>query len=446
MDLLFNFIVLGQLILVAASIYWFFNRNDELPLIISGLTMIFSSYRFFAVSQGFAQWVETAYTFGLDYITDDDAFQSLIYISTGELVLLLTYFATMRERIPLLNPKKFDPRLLPRPTLVIAAAFGTVLFAEQSRDLFSETGQNNYLFLFPLTQIGMSILIATFWVHGGIQTRAQKLACLVFFALAAYTTFGIILRFQFFGLLVAVALTFTASMEPRRRLSALGMAVVLGAFLFGASGALRTSDNTYDKVAGLTNTTGAFDRLLSAEDANMLDGFTIVRQVYPALLDYSWGQEHFEILLRPIPRSLWPDKPVGGFVNKLGMRDTEKDGNLGISPSIFGSFYAEGGLIGIILFSIVYGFAFSKAATSLARSHPFVNVMGRAVFLSWLVPLLRGGDVPGIYSWLGMSMLPVLVYFYLKRTLLFKRFQRRGRQIQPTAEPQPQLLPETPTP
>lgn len=446
MDLLFNFILLGQLILIAISVYWFFNRNDELPLIISGLTMVFSSYRFFAVSQGFAQWVETANTFGLDYITDDDAFQSLIYISTGELVLLLTYFATMRERVPLLNPKNVDARLLPKPNLILAIGFGIVLFAEQSRDLFSESGQNNYLFLFPLTQIGMSILLANLWVHGGLKTRAQKAACMVFFSLAAYTTFGIILRFQFFGLLFAVALTFTAWMEPRRRLSALAMTVLLGTFLFGASGALRTSENTYDKVAGLTNTTGAIDRLLAAEDANMLDGFTIIRQVYPSLLDYSWGQEHFEILLRPIPRSLWPDKPVGGFVNKLGMRDTEKDGNLGISPSIFGSFYAEGGLIGIILFSILYGLAFSKAATSLAHSHPFVNVMGRAVFLSWLIPLLRGGDVPGIYSWLGMSMLPILVYVYIKRSLLFKRFQRRGRQSQPTAEQPPQLLPETPVP
>jgi hypothetical protein len=443
MDLLFNLVVLGQLLLITVSVYWFFKRNDELPLVVSGLTFVFSCYRFFAVSQGYAQWVETAYTFGLDYITDSDAFQALLYISLSELVLILTYFALMKEKLPLHDPKIINPKLLPKPTNILALAFVVFFVSEQCKALIMDGSQNNYVFLFPLTQIGMSILLAAIWVFGGFQTQVQKIVCSVFFACAAYATFGIVLRFQFFGLFIAVATTFTAFQIPRKRMTAMAGTLLVGIFLFGASGALRSSNDTFDKVAGLSNTTGAMDRLLAAEDANMLDGFVILQQVYPNMLEHTWGGEHFEILTRPIPRAIWPDKPVGGFVNKLGMRDTEKDGNLGISPSIYGSFYGEGGLIGLIFFAIIYGFGMAKAMTWLARSHPMVNLMGRAVFISWLFPLLRGGDIPGIYSWLGMSMLPILVFCYLKRNLLFNRFQRGKSTPKPVQTERADLLPDT---
>ncbi len=427
MDLLFNFIVFAQLVMIAFSAYWFFKRNDELPIIVSGVTFIFSSYRFYSVSQGMGEWIETTVTFGLDYITDDDAFQALIYIALGEFTLLLTYFAMMREKLPIHVTDLKEKKLFPAPAAFIAIGFGVYLMAEQFRALNEDVIQNSYFFLFPLTLIGMSILLGTGWVFGGLPSRAHKIACLAFFACAVYATFGVVLRFQCFGLLVALTTTFTSFMDPRKRMVALAGTMVFGAFLFGASGALRASDNSLDKVAGISNTRGAFDRLIAAEDANMLDGFVILQQVYPNMLNYSWGGEHLEILTRPIPRSIWPDKPVGGFVNKLGLRDTEKDGNLGISPSIYGSFYGEGGVLGIFIFAVIYAAALAKLTTNLTRSHPVLYLMVRATLISWMFPLLRGGDVPGLYSWLGMSVLPILVFCFFKRQYLFKTFQKRAR-------------------
>ncbi|MDP5081566.1 MAG: hypothetical protein NWP87_02840, partial [Winogradskyella sp.] len=67
----------------------------------------------------------------------------------------------------------------------------------------------------------------------------------------------------------------------------------------------------------------SLERALNTEDQNMLDGFMMVLDVYPKFLDFSLGAEHIEILLRPIPRSWWPGKPLGGYANKLGLNDVE---------------------------------------------------------------------------------------------------------------------------
>jgi hypothetical protein len=152
----------------------------------------------------------------------------------------------------------------------------------------------------------------------------------------------------------------------------------------------------------------------------MLDGFVILQNIYPARLDYSYGMEHIEILLRPIPRALWPTKPGGGYMNKLHVFDTDT-GTVGFSPTIFGDFYAEDGLVGIIVLSLLYGACIgliTKRATGLSVSG---LLLVRAVLCASLIPLLRGGDLAGIYSWIGMSFWPCFLVLWKRRSELVNK-------------------------
>ena len=153
----------------------------------------------------------------------------------------------------------------------------------------------------------------------------------------------------------------------------------------------------------------------------MLDGFVLLRQVYPRLLGYSYGSEHLEILERPIPRAWWPDKPVGGYMNKLGLITADSGITLGISPSLFGSFYQEGGLVGVVLCSIIYGFGFGRLVSFSTRIVPLAGLLIRGILAAAIVPLLRGGDLPGIYAWFGMSFWPCVLLLWLKRREFFAR-------------------------
>jgi hypothetical protein len=157
------------------------------------------------------------------------------------------------------------------------------------------------------------------------------------------------------------------------------------------------------------------NRFAFAADANMLDGFVLLRQVYPEMLPYSYGGEHLDILTRPIPRAWWPGKPVGGYLNKLGIIDANSGLTLGISPSLFGSFYQEGGIVGMVLLSVLYGFGFARLIRFSAVISPIGGLLIRAIACAAVIPLLRGGDLPGIYAWFGMAFWPVALIFWLKR-------------------------------
>ena len=133
----------------------------------------------------------------------------------------------------------------------------------------------------------------------------------------------------------------------------------------------------------------------------------------------------FEILERPIPRAWWPDKPVGGYMNKLGIITADTGFTLGISPSLFGSFYQEGGLVGVVLLSIIYGFGFGRLVSFSTRIVPLAGLLLRGILAAAIVPLLRGGDLPGIYAWFGMSFWPCLLLLWLGRHEFFARIPYR---------------------
>ena len=228
------------------------------------------------------------------------------------------------------------------------------------------------------------------------------------------------MRFQLLGWFVAVTIILSSGQSVVRRAQVLAIGLVGAVSLFTMAGALRNTETPTGELEQ-----SAWERFAFAEDANMLDGFALLRQVYPKLLDYSYGGEHLEILARPIPRAWWPDKPVGGYMNKLGIITADTGITLGISPSLFGSFYQEGGLVGVVLLSIIYGFGFGRLVSFSTRIVPLTGLLARGILAAAIVPLLRGGDLPGIYAWFGMSFWPCLLLFWLQRREFFARIPSR---------------------
>jgi oligosaccharide repeat unit polymerase len=271
---------------------------------------------------------------------------------------------------------------------------------------------SSYLLLFPFALIGVSILNIALWKTGGYRLLGYKVIGALILLYVAYLTFGPHMRFQFLGWMAGAAIIIAINNTRKNRLIILGGAAVLGIAAFAVAGSMR--DN-----ASRLNETGnpALERFVTANDANMLDGFVLLEQVYPDRLGYTWGMDHVEILLRPIPRSLWPDKPVGGYANRLGFNDYD-EGITTISPSLFGSFYAEGGLVGIVILSIIYGAGLAKIMSYSIRLQPFACLILRAVLCASLVPMLRGGDIAGSYAWIGMAYWPCFLLLWWKRKSL----------------------------
>jgi len=417
----------AQLAWVLAGVIWFFKRHDELPLVVASLVCYVFSFRYWGMAWGWAPGADLA-PFGFEQIGYENATSALNLAVLGETTLLAAYMVTQRKNllaaIPSLPPATATALVrfvFILSAIIIPVSLGTRVFvglqAEAGKSIGFEV--NNYLVLFPFALIGAAILIIAAWKSGAFKTASDKFWAGVALCSIAFVSYSPTGRFQFLGWLVGGVIIITANMTARRRVKIFVCGAVAAIALFAAAGALRDEDVEANEFGQAT-----WERFLLASDVNMLDGLVILQQVYPAMLDFRYGMEHLEILARPIPRSLWPDKPVGGYMNKLGLIDKNSGFTLGISQSLFGSFYEEGSIIGIILLSLVYGYLIARLMMRTTRIRPFAGLLLRGCICAALIPLLRGGDLPGIYAWFGMAFWPCVLGARVVRRTSFRQTSR----------------------
>src|SRR5207248_10935151 len=151
------------------------------------------------------------------------------------------------------------------------------------------------LILLSVSLVGVAILISALWKGGAFQTDGVRLAAALLFIAIIYLTFQPSMRFQLLGWFVAVTIILSSGQSVVRRAQVLAIGLVGAVALFAVAGTLRNAEDPTVDVEQ-----SAWERLAFAEDANMLDGFALLRQVYPEMLGYSYGGEHLEILGRPI--------------------------------------------------------------------------------------------------------------------------------------------------
>jgi len=436
---LFGFLAVVQLVWIGAGIWWSLKRGDEIPLIAAVFLTYIASYRMYAVLSGKSDWVNLA-NFGFGAITADSGLEALGYIVFGESVFVVAYMLAQNRRVvwraPNAPPK---PALWFRPKAFVFAAVAMLLtglvsgrmtlLGDQGVQMFEMSG---YLYLAPMMLSSVGVFLAVLFKVGALRLGKHRViaGCLALLLFAC--TFSTHSRYQFIGWMLAALVILITGLGRRQRslIFACGAVAIMAIVAF--AGAMRdVVDESNNVKSNGTLQEDALTRAFSASDANMLDGFVLIQRVYPALLTHSCGMEHVEILLRPIPRALWPGKPVGGYMNKLGLSGANIGFTLGISPSLFGSFYQEGAGFGIFIFSVIYGTIFGRIVRASIRMHPMASLTIRGVMAAAIVPLLRGGDLPGVYAWLGMSFWPCLLFLWVKRRELGA--DRKRRRTAPAA-------------
>ena len=419
---------LCQIAWILLGVLWVVRKHDEIPLLISTLLFYVFTFRFWALLMGWTLPVDIS-NFGFDPVDVEGALDVQAVATLGETVLLSVYMLAQRRRIDVPHTLA-SPELLgwlkPRVVALGVICILVSLLARRSVEVQIASGKSmafevsSYLSLFSLSLVGVAILIAALWKSRAFYLGGESFLAALLFVAIIYLTFQPGMRFQFLGWFVAVTIILSSGQSVVRRAQVLAIGLVGAVGLFAVAGALR---NAEDPTVELEQS--AWERLAFAQDANMLDGFVLLRQVYPRLLEYSYGREHLEIFERPIPRAWWPDKPVGGYMNKLGIITADTGFTLGISPSLFGSFYQEGGLVGVVLLSVIYGFGFGRLVSFSTRIVPLAGLLIRGILAAAIVPLLRGGDLPGIYAWFGMSFWPCLLLLSLRRREFFARIPHR---------------------
>ena len=432
-------LVCAQISWLAIASLWMLRRNDEIPLLTSFLLFYVTGYRYWAVTSGLNDWVNLS-QFGIEFITQLEAVEALGYLVLAQSCFLIAYMTYQRQKIPVVKPIALSPFMLwLRPKIL---AFGLcclplVLLVRSNVSAQVSAGRSlafqvsGYLYQFPFVLVGVATLTMCLWKFGGMPKWWHKVAAVIILVGVANLTFRVSGRFQLIGWLATSGIIFSASFKPARRLILLSGFLLLAVSVFAAAGALRGDGATVDLQAI------ALSRFIGAEDANMLDGFVLLRRFIPHIVPYRLGMNHLEILMRPIPRALWPGKPVGGsYMVQAGLSSSDDGYTIGISPTLFGDFYSEGGAIAMVVLAIIYGVMLAKLVRWTVWLHPFAGVLVRAMICAALVPILRGGDLAGIVAWLCMAFWPCFLLLWIKRReldlrALYRQWYRDATRVAP---------------
>jgi hypothetical protein len=397
------------------SIIFYVKEKCEIPLFLA-LFNLMVEYRSISLMLGYSKWVEFDYeiyfVFNLDYA---HKISQLILLGTSILIYsFILFFSVPRSKFYDNNQMLTDFVRSKSKTIIV----GLILFSIFQLALSSSISQG-YGFLAKLGNCSFVILMFMLIRSQGSGNLGFKILFFILFAGLSYVTYEPGLRFQFLGWLIPIGFYIMRNIKPLPKVALLFAGIFLVLIIFSAAGVLRY--NKFEAISFKELYDKSLDRIKIADDINFIDGFIMVHQVYPKHLNHTYGLDHLGIFFRPIPRSIWPDKPLAGWVqNYYAKHGKEGVWAAGFSPTLYGVFYSEMGITGIVFFSVLWAFilGYIYKLTQLYNSDLKVFLVG--ILLASLIPILRSGDLPGDFAIVLMSYWPILIFVgqynkYLKR-------------------------------
>jgi hypothetical protein len=123
---------------------------------------------------------------------------------------------------------------------------------------------------------------------------------------------------------------------------------------------------------------------------------------------YNYFVHNLQILTEPIPRALWPGKPIGPPISMYQLYRYAAP--LGITVSVPGTGWAAMGFVGVVIWSALFALLYGGAYRLFARSSGGnLTVITYVVFASTSVVAFRDGEFITILKVLQFYFVPVLV-------------------------------------
>lgn len=122
-----------------------------------------------------------------------------------------------------------------------------------------------------------------------------------------------------------------------------------------------TSEGTSGDVTGAAVSDALSETLVLNRNFGELPVTAHIMAAVPEQMDYSHGSTTLNYLLGPVPRSVWPDKPLVSPGPIIGARIYKLE-RTGVPPGAVGEFYWAFGLPGVLFGSLLFGWLLRVAA------------------------------------------------------------------------------------
>ncbi len=259
-------------------------------------------------------------------------------------------------------------------------------------------------------------LIAATLLYTAFSRNTWTIVTIVTLTLVIVTFMGIRFRIVLFlaGVLIILVLQRRVSLTlPRMVLGVSTIALLMGLLALGRTYRAGVDIEAYEEVTLESVVSRALD-----ESSTFFVLSEVVRHVDQ---DEGYRPLHFVsyLFVLPIPRSIWPDKPLPEFqgVISAALGGAGHDAMaLGAMMPMIGEWYLAGGVIGVIACSFIFGLL----ASWISRNYRTVTPGVGTVWLSLLSPFLfyalsRGYLAQVAIDLLYLSLPPITALHVLKK-------------------------------
>jgi hypothetical protein len=399
-ELVYIFLITNLIV----SILFYLKNKVEIPLFIAFFNLMVE-YRVITLEYGTAEFV--SFNYKIDFIFNMDlAYLISNYILLGSSIMLYTFiFFYTKPVIKIEDHNSYLKEFILSKKIWI---FVGLTLTSLLQIIFSGAEAGSYSFMIRLANSSFILFFYLLFIYTNTSKISIKLLYFSAFLFFGWLTYSSSLRFQFLGWMIPIGYFMVRKVRTEFKLLSIIPAAFVIIILFSIAGSLRyvnpeehTTEELYDE---------GVERLVVSDDINFIDGFMMMYQVYPVMLDHTYGVEHLNIIFRPIPRALWKGKPLAGWFQNYREKYGVEFANIGFSPTIYGVFYAEGGEVGIIIFSIGWGLFLVFFYRKLKSFASELSDLLIGVFLASLIPIFRSGDMAGDFAIVIMSYWPILIF------------------------------------
>jgi oligosaccharide repeat unit polymerase len=234
--------------------------------------------------------------------------------------------------------------------------------------------------------------------------------------------------------MAAASLALAYLYERRARwfnLQALGLGITI-IFLFNALGHNRAAIKSL--VMGERNATLTTDSgLYPLEDMNYANQEFLeylVKVIPDQTRTYDYFLDNLQVFTEPVPRVLWPGKPIGAPIQLYSLWDYGTP--IGMTYSLPGEGWAQWGYLGVIIWCGLFGWVFGRFYNWFARSaQTEFQVATYILLLPLSIQFFRDGTLLTMMKFPLFYIIPLLIWWMIA--------WYNGRRVRPNRQRRPVL-------
>jgi len=242
--------------------------------------------------------------------------------------------------------KKFGSGLLERIILIRGAS------GIYTDNIWESFWRIPYTFSFGFIN-GSSFLAIYFLIKNQITNRFLKLLTILIYSIAVILNFSTGTRMNIFTILFGPIILYLYETKNIKSFLKVKRLIFIGfifAVLFGLIAVLSSIRDT-----GLKSEFNINFLNIVTYGLNQVPDFNSAIAMFPKEKNFLYGSTYLAVLVNPIPREFFPNKPVG-IGSIVGEVDPISRAGTSISITFFGEAYANFGIIGVIIMPFIWGF------------------------------------------------------------------------------------------